>query len=252
MAEESVADDLLRNGYERWLRLEAEKDAIGDDLKELFAEFKSRGFAPKALRESFRRVRNINDADQQEHDAIVDLYVASLTGARPAPAHARENIEKFDPETDEIHSASPKADTAAGLPPSEGPAANNSTQEGSEPIEAHNLDSAGSTPAPATQSTGQRPTEASHVASVDGREIGEVGGGTRAFPPVDTATGMPGEAPAFPALPATNVTPIRQPHINLDCQKQAKGEDCRFADKDYSCSACQALASQNQQSARRA
>src|SRR5690606_32267121 len=80
----SVADDVLRSGYERWHRLEEEKAAIGDDLKELFAELKANGFAPKALRESFRRVRNIDDASQQEHDAIVDLYVASLTGARPA------------------------------------------------------------------------------------------------------------------------------------------------------------------------
>ena len=83
---ESVADDLLRSGYERWLRLEEDKAAIGEDLKELFAELKGHGFTPKALRESFRRVRNIDDADQQEHDAIVDLYVSSLTGARCAPA----------------------------------------------------------------------------------------------------------------------------------------------------------------------
>lgn len=84
MSADSVADDMLRAGYERWLRLEEEKAAIGEDLKALFAELKGNGFAPKALRESFRRVRNINDANQQEHDAIVDLYVASLTGARPA------------------------------------------------------------------------------------------------------------------------------------------------------------------------
>lgn len=84
----SIADDLLRNGYDRWLRLEEEKAAIGDDLKELFAELKGQGFTPKALRESFRRVRNADNADQQEHDAIVDLYVASLTRARPA--HTRE------------------------------------------------------------------------------------------------------------------------------------------------------------------
>lgn len=85
---DSIADDLLRSGYNRWLRLEEEKQAISQDLKELFIELKGNGFTPKALRESFRRVRNINEADQQEHDALVDLYVASLTGARPA--HTRE------------------------------------------------------------------------------------------------------------------------------------------------------------------
>ena len=81
---DGIADDILRAGYQRWLRLEEEKAVIGEDLKELFAELKSHGFTPKALRESFRRVRDIDDASQQEHDAIVDLYVASLTRARPA------------------------------------------------------------------------------------------------------------------------------------------------------------------------
>lgn len=87
---DSIADDLLRSGYNRWLRLEEEKQAISQDLKELFIELKGNGFTPKALRESFRRVRNINEADQQEHDALVDLYVASLTGARPA--HTRDGL----------------------------------------------------------------------------------------------------------------------------------------------------------------
>lgn len=86
---DSIADDLLRNGYDRWLRLEEAKAEVSDDIKELMAELKAAGFTPKALRESFRRVRNIGDADQQEHDAIVDLYVASLTRARPAPAHEK-------------------------------------------------------------------------------------------------------------------------------------------------------------------
>lgn len=101
MSGDSVADDMLRAGYERWYRLEEEKSAIGEDLKELFAELKGNGFTPKALRESFRRVRNINDADQQEHDAIVDLYVSSLTGARPAREARVEIIDEFPVEHDE-------------------------------------------------------------------------------------------------------------------------------------------------------
>lgn len=84
---DSVSDVLLRNGYDRWLRLEEAKAEVAQDLKELMAELKAHGFAPKALRESFRRVRNIDSADQQEHDAIVDLYVASLTRAHPARTH---------------------------------------------------------------------------------------------------------------------------------------------------------------------
>jgi uncharacterized protein (UPF0335 family) len=88
MSDHTVADDLLRSGYDRWLRLEEAKAEIADDLKELFAELKGNGLDPKALRASFRRVRNIDSAEQQEQDSLVDLYVASLTGARHA--HTRE------------------------------------------------------------------------------------------------------------------------------------------------------------------
>lgn len=75
---DSIADDMLRSAYQRWERLEADKQDISTDLKELFAELKANGFTPKALRESFRRVRKADDADQKEHDELVDLYVASL------------------------------------------------------------------------------------------------------------------------------------------------------------------------------
>lgn len=79
MSNDNVADDLLRSGYDRWMRLEEAKAEVAEDLRQLFAELKSNGFTPKALRESFRRVRKADDADQAEHDALVDLYVASLT-----------------------------------------------------------------------------------------------------------------------------------------------------------------------------
>lgn len=82
MSGESVADDILRSGFERWQRLEGEKQAISDDLKELFAELKGQGFDGKALRAAFRTVAKIDDADVQEHNAVVDLYVNSLTAPR--------------------------------------------------------------------------------------------------------------------------------------------------------------------------
>lgn len=67
-------------------------------------------------------------------------------------------------------------------------------------------------PETATKSTVQRPTEAAHVASVAGGEIREVGGGTRAFPAVDThpenAEAAPqagdGSAPHVALSPASN------------------------------------------------
>lgn len=74
----SIADDILRNGFERWQRLEGEKQAISDDLKELFAELKGQGFDSKALRASFRTVTKAGDVAVEEHNALVDLYVGSL------------------------------------------------------------------------------------------------------------------------------------------------------------------------------
>lgn len=82
----SIADDLLRNGYDRWARLEGEKQAISDDLKELFVELKGHGFTPKALRAAYRKVAKVDDTEVQEHDAVVDLYVGSLLGPRAKPS----------------------------------------------------------------------------------------------------------------------------------------------------------------------
>ncbi len=78
----SIADDILRAGFERWQRLEGEKQAISDDLKELFSELKGQGFDGKALRAAFRTVAKADDMDAQEHNAIVDLYVGSILGPR--------------------------------------------------------------------------------------------------------------------------------------------------------------------------
>lgn len=88
---DAVSDDLLRSGYDRWLRLEEAKAIVAEDLKELFAELKAGGFDGKALRAAFRHVSKLDDLANQEHEAVVDLYVASLTGARPAHAHEKNH-----------------------------------------------------------------------------------------------------------------------------------------------------------------
>jgi uncharacterized protein (UPF0335 family) len=82
----SIADDLLRNGFERWQRLEGEKAAISEDLKELFGELKAQGLDGKALRAAFRKVAKAGDTEADLHDATVDLYVGSLLGPRIKPA----------------------------------------------------------------------------------------------------------------------------------------------------------------------
>ncbi|MCS0501593.1 DUF2312 domain-containing protein [Ancylobacter mangrovi] len=73
----SFAKEQLKAFIERIERLEEEKKAIADDIKDVFAEAKGTGFDPKALKEILK-IRK-QDADQRaEHDAIVDLYLQAL------------------------------------------------------------------------------------------------------------------------------------------------------------------------------
>lgn len=103
--------EMIRSLFARWQRLEAEKAAIADDLKELFAEAKGSGFNTKALRIVFReQVADDGDREKAEElDAICDLYRASLVAprARPAPARTREAQEFAAPHTSEVDGGRP-------------------------------------------------------------------------------------------------------------------------------------------------
>lgn len=71
------AKEQLKSFVDRIMRLEEEKKAIADDIKDVFAEAKANGFDVKALREILKIMRE--DADErQEHDAIVGLYCQAL------------------------------------------------------------------------------------------------------------------------------------------------------------------------------
>lgn len=75
-----------RSFFERWQRLEEEKAALSEDLKELFAEAKHAGYEPKALREAFRQEAKEAELEanagkkqkRDEHDALVETYRADL------------------------------------------------------------------------------------------------------------------------------------------------------------------------------
>jgi uncharacterized protein (UPF0335 family) len=103
----------VRSIFDRWQRLEADKKAIADDLKDLFAEAKGNGYEPKALRIAFRasaKTAEEIEADE-ELDSLVAGYMMAIFAepepvkraprAHPAPAHV-EIIEEFNPETGEI------------------------------------------------------------------------------------------------------------------------------------------------------
>ena len=83
MATESVAQDQLRAFVERIERMEEEKAAISEDIKEIYAEAKGNGFDIKVLRQIIR-IRKQDHAERLEQEAILELYMAAL-GMQAAP-----------------------------------------------------------------------------------------------------------------------------------------------------------------------
>ena len=72
-----VAAGQLRSFVERIERLEEDKKAIADDIKEVFAEAKANGFDTKILRQVVR-IRKQDTAERQEQEALLDLYMHAL------------------------------------------------------------------------------------------------------------------------------------------------------------------------------
>lgn len=85
---ESVAQDQLRAFVERIERLEEEKKAIAEDIKEVYAEAKGNGFDTKVLRQVIR-IRKQDRAERLEQEAILELYMAAL-GMSLGPAEEEE------------------------------------------------------------------------------------------------------------------------------------------------------------------
>jgi uncharacterized protein (UPF0335 family) len=72
-----IARDQLRSIVERIERLEEEKQAIADDIKEVYAEAKANGYDTRTLR-AVVRIRKQDSAERQEQEALLDLYLAAL------------------------------------------------------------------------------------------------------------------------------------------------------------------------------
>ncbi|MBO6539691.1 MAG: DUF2312 domain-containing protein [Rhizobiaceae bacterium] len=74
---QTVAAGQLRAFIERIERLEEDKQAIADDIKEVYAELKGNGYDTKAVR-TLVRLRKKDQAERQEEEAMLDLYKAAL------------------------------------------------------------------------------------------------------------------------------------------------------------------------------
>lgn len=77
MVDNMVAKDQLRSIVERIERLEEEKKAIADDIRDVYGEAKSNGFDTKVLRQVVG-LRKKDLSEREEQDAIRDLYLSAL------------------------------------------------------------------------------------------------------------------------------------------------------------------------------
>ncbi|HEY6431862.1 MAG TPA: DUF2312 domain-containing protein [Acetobacteraceae bacterium] len=72
-----IAADRLRSLVDRIERLEEERKALGNDIKDIYAEAKSAGFDVKVLRQLIR-VRRQEPAEIEEQESLLDVYRRAL------------------------------------------------------------------------------------------------------------------------------------------------------------------------------
>ncbi|WP_347337861.1 DUF2312 domain-containing protein, partial [Klebsiella pneumoniae] len=73
----NVTADELRLLIERAERLEEEKKGLSDDIKDVFAEAKARGYDPKAIKK-IMQIRKKKREEFQEEEAILEVYMKAL------------------------------------------------------------------------------------------------------------------------------------------------------------------------------
>lgn len=74
---QSVAADQLKSVIERIERLEEEKKALSDDIKDVYAEAKANGFDPAILRKIVS-LRKMDRDERMEEEAILEMYKQAL------------------------------------------------------------------------------------------------------------------------------------------------------------------------------
>lgn len=72
-----IAGAQLKSIVERIERLEDEKAALADDIREVYTEAKSNGFDVKTLR-ALVRLRKKDAAEREEQQALLDLYLRAM------------------------------------------------------------------------------------------------------------------------------------------------------------------------------
>ena len=75
--QDMVTADELRQFIERYERLEVEKKEVAEQMKEVMAEAKGRGYDAKVMRKVIA-LRKRKPDDIAEEEAIIDMYRSAL------------------------------------------------------------------------------------------------------------------------------------------------------------------------------
>lgn len=73
----NISAERLRSLIERIERLEEERKALGQDIKDIYAEAKSAGFDTKVMRELIR-LRKQEPAEVEQEETLLDVYRRAL------------------------------------------------------------------------------------------------------------------------------------------------------------------------------
>lgn len=77
MAESSIAAEELRLLIERVERLDEERRAIVEDVRDVYGEAKARGYCAKTMRRIVA-LRKMEDHDRQEAEALLSTYADAV------------------------------------------------------------------------------------------------------------------------------------------------------------------------------
>lgn len=124
-AQGNIAADRLRSIVERVERLNEERKALAEDIKDIFTEAKSAGFDVKVVRQLIK-IRQKSPEEVEEEEILLDVYRAALgmLGRDGLSGAARKRLSGED---DPPPPGSTSADEAAPAPEDD--------ESGDEPVE---------------------------------------------------------------------------------------------------------------------
>jgi uncharacterized protein (UPF0335 family) len=75
--ESSITKEHLMQIINKLERLEADKTAVGEDIKEVCLEAKSNGFDIMTIKKILR-IRKMDESKRQEQEELLELYMSAL------------------------------------------------------------------------------------------------------------------------------------------------------------------------------